>query len=167
MPLNQGRHTSAQVSGQTTGREHSPAHQQKIGLKVYWAWPRPSEQDPVFPTVSLSHQEASISSYPSPSDGRQNENHSHRKLIKPITWTTALYHLYSALIPLDIPVLDDVASRMFNYSFSLSMYLPFLKISLGVGCLFLIIITLKKLVVLLNSSMRSCSTMDNVLIWPE
>ena len=23
------------VSGQTTGREHSPAHQQKIGLKIY------------------------------------------------------------------------------------------------------------------------------------
>ena len=49
------------VSGQTTGREHSPAHQQKIGLKIYWAWPCPSEQDPVSPTVSLSHQEASIS----------------------------------------------------------------------------------------------------------
>ena len=27
------------VSGQTTGREHSHAHQQKIGLKIYWAWP--------------------------------------------------------------------------------------------------------------------------------
>ena len=27
------------ASGQTTGREHSPAHQQKIGLKIYWAWP--------------------------------------------------------------------------------------------------------------------------------
>ena len=25
------------VSGQTTGREHSPAHQQKIGLKMYRA----------------------------------------------------------------------------------------------------------------------------------
>ena len=48
------------VSGQTE-REHSPAQQQKIGLKIYWAWPRPSEQDPVSPTVSLSHQEASIS----------------------------------------------------------------------------------------------------------
>ena len=23
------------VSGQTTGRKHSPAHQQKIGLKIY------------------------------------------------------------------------------------------------------------------------------------
>ena len=34
--------------------------QQKIGLKIYWAWPHPSEQDPVSPSVSLSHQEASI-----------------------------------------------------------------------------------------------------------
>ena len=30
-------------------------------LKIYWAWPHPSEQDPVSPTVSLSHQETSIS----------------------------------------------------------------------------------------------------------
>ena len=49
------------VSGQTTGREHSPTHQQKIGLKIYWAWPHPSEQDPVSLTISLYHQEASIS----------------------------------------------------------------------------------------------------------
>ena len=53
------RHHSL-ASGQRTGREHSPAHQQKIGLKVYWTWPRPSEQDSVFPSVSLSNQEASI-----------------------------------------------------------------------------------------------------------
>ena len=37
-----------------------PAHQQKIGLKIYWAWPCSSEQAPVSPSVSLSHQEASI-----------------------------------------------------------------------------------------------------------
>ena len=49
------------ASDQITGREHSPALQQKIGLKIYWEWPRPSQQDPVFPSVSLSHQEASIS----------------------------------------------------------------------------------------------------------
>ena len=49
------------ASGQTTGREHSPTHQQKIGLKIYWAWPCPSEQDPVSPSVSLSYQEVSIS----------------------------------------------------------------------------------------------------------
>ena len=49
------------ASGPTTGREHSTAHQQKIRLKIYWAWSHPSEQGPVFPTVNLSHQEASIS----------------------------------------------------------------------------------------------------------
>ena len=40
--------------GQTTGREHSHAHQQKIGLKIYWAWLHPSESGPVSPSVSLS-----------------------------------------------------------------------------------------------------------------
>ena len=30
-------------------------------LKIYWTWPRPSVQDPVSPSVSLSHQEASTS----------------------------------------------------------------------------------------------------------
>ena len=49
------------ASGQITGREHSPAHEQKMGLKIYWAWPHPSEQDPVSPSVSLFHREASIS----------------------------------------------------------------------------------------------------------
>ena len=49
------------ASGQTIGREHNPVHQQKIGLKIYRAWPRPSEQDPVSPSFSLSYQEASIS----------------------------------------------------------------------------------------------------------
>ena len=47
--------------GQTTRREHSPIHQQKIGLKTYWAWPCPPEQDPVFCTASSSHQEACTS----------------------------------------------------------------------------------------------------------
>ena len=51
------------VSDQTMGKEHSPTHQQKIGLKTYWAWPCPSAQDPVSPSVRLSHQEASISLY--------------------------------------------------------------------------------------------------------
>ena len=77
------------VSDQTMGKEHSPTHQQKIGLKTYWAWPCPSEQDPVSPSVRLSHQEASIRLL-SLSEGRQDEHHNHRKLIKLITWTTAL-----------------------------------------------------------------------------
>ena len=41
------------TSGQTTGREHCPAHQQKIALKIYWAWLCLSEKDPVSPIVSL------------------------------------------------------------------------------------------------------------------
>ena len=65
-PFEGGHHyfltsTISLASGQTTGMEHSPTHQRKIGLKIYWAWPCPSEQDPVSPWVSLCHQEASIS----------------------------------------------------------------------------------------------------------
>ena len=47
--------------GKTTAREHSPTLKQKIRLKIYWAWPHPSEQDPDSPTASPSHQEASTS----------------------------------------------------------------------------------------------------------
>ena len=43
-----------------------------------------------FPPVSLFHQEDSISLLSYSSEGRQNENHNHRKLTKLITWTTAL-----------------------------------------------------------------------------
>ena len=31
------------ASGQTTRRKHSPTHQKKIGLKIYWAWPCPPD----------------------------------------------------------------------------------------------------------------------------
>ena len=49
------------ASGQITGREHSPRIPQKIGLNIYWPWLPPLEQDPVSTSVSLSHQEASLS----------------------------------------------------------------------------------------------------------
>ena len=49
------------ASGQITGKEHSPTHQQKIGLKIYQAWAHSSEQDPGSLSVSLSYQETSIS----------------------------------------------------------------------------------------------------------
>ena len=70
-------------------REHSLNNQQKIGLKIYWAWPGPSEQDSDSPMVSLSHQEASIRLLSLLSEGRQTENHHHRKLTNLITWITA------------------------------------------------------------------------------
>ena len=47
------------ASVQTMRRNHSPTHQQKFELKIYWAWPCPPEQDSVFPTASPFHQEAS------------------------------------------------------------------------------------------------------------
>ena len=78
------------VSGQTTGREHSNTHQQKIGFKIYWAWHCPSEQDPVSPKVSLSNQEASISLLSLSIWGKTKWKPQSQKLIKLITWTTAL-----------------------------------------------------------------------------
>ena len=39
-------------SGQIAEREHSPVHQQKIGLKIYWTWPHQSKQDSISPSVS-------------------------------------------------------------------------------------------------------------------
>ena len=53
------------------------------------AWPHPSDQHPVSPSVSLPHQEYSISLLSFPIR-RQTENHSHRKLTNLIAWTTAL-----------------------------------------------------------------------------
>ena len=38
-PFEGGCHYHSLAWGQTTGREHSPTHQQKIGLKIYWARP--------------------------------------------------------------------------------------------------------------------------------
>ena len=45
---------------QQPGREPNPYHQQRIGLKLYWARSCPPEQEPVFPTASPSHQEACL-----------------------------------------------------------------------------------------------------------
>ena len=72
----------------STGREHSPAYQQKIRLQISWAWPHPSEQDPVSLTVSLSHQEASISLLSFSIREQTEWKAHHRKLIKLTTWTT-------------------------------------------------------------------------------
>ena len=64
----------------------------ETGLKICWTWPRPWEQDPVSPSVSLPIRKLPQASYHYPSEGRQNENHNHRKLTKVITCTTALYN---------------------------------------------------------------------------
>ena len=45
--------------GQTIRREHSLTHQQKIGIKIYWAWLYLPEKEPVLPTAISSHQKAS------------------------------------------------------------------------------------------------------------
>ena len=78
------------VSGQIAGSKHNSTHQQEIGWMIYWTWLCPSEQYPVSPTVSLSHQEASISLSSLSLRGQTDENHNHRKLPNLITWTTAL-----------------------------------------------------------------------------
>ena len=49
-----GSYWDHSATDQTTGREHSPTHQQNIGLKICLAWPCPqnkskTEQDPVSP----------------------------------------------------------------------------------------------------------------------
>ena len=50
---------------QLTGREHSPTYQHRVRLKFDWSWPCPLEQDPIFPTASLSYQEACTSLFSS------------------------------------------------------------------------------------------------------
>ena len=61
----------------------APVHHQKTGLKIYWAWLRPS--------VSLSHQEASISLLSFFIRGQTDwKPQSQKKLTNLITWTTAL-----------------------------------------------------------------------------
>ena len=93
----EGSRTGPPQSKQLT-RQYSPTHQQKIGLKIHWAWPCPPEQDPVSPQpvppkrkltqASYSHNQKAYRS--SKNHSLQNENYNHRKLIKLITWITAL-----------------------------------------------------------------------------
>ena len=50
----------------------------------------PIRTRPSLPLSQSLPSEASISLFPYPSEGRQNENHNYKKLIKLITWTTTL-----------------------------------------------------------------------------
>ena len=60
------------TSGQVTGSENSPAHQQ-IGLKIYRPWPHPSEQDPVSPCCWDPNNTRRLYTYTSPDDQYQNQ----------------------------------------------------------------------------------------------
>ena len=80
------------TSGQTIEREHIPAHQQKTELKIYWTWPRPSEQDPDSQQPVPPIRKFPQVSYPYPSEDRQNGNHNYRKLSRLITWITTLFN---------------------------------------------------------------------------
>ena len=66
-------------------------HQQKIGLKIYWTWPSHHTKTS-FPSVSLSHQETSISLLSLSIIRKTEWNHNHRKLTNLTTWTKALSH---------------------------------------------------------------------------
>ena len=68
------------VLGQTT---NSLTHQQKIGLKIYWAWPCPPEQDPGLLTARTSQSGSFHKPLTSFIRGLTEWNHHHRKLTKP------------------------------------------------------------------------------------
>ena len=76
---------------QTTGKEHSSTYQQKIGLTVYWPWSYHNKTQ-IPPQLVPPIRKLPQASYSCPSEGRQNENHNHRKLARLITWITALYN---------------------------------------------------------------------------
>ena len=63
---------------------------QKIQLKTYWSWPHPSDQEPVSPIDSLSHQEVSISLFSLSIRGQTEWKPKSQKTNKLITWITAL-----------------------------------------------------------------------------
>ena len=73
----QGGNTAPPISRKLDERftEHCLAHKSKTQFPP----------QPVPPIRKLPQ-----ASYPYPSEGRQNENHNHRKLTQLITWTTAL-----------------------------------------------------------------------------
>ena len=74
-------------SSKREGTQHRPSEENWI--KDLLSMAPPIRPRPSLPQVSLTGQEASISLLPSPSEGRQTENHNHRKLTSLITWNTA------------------------------------------------------------------------------
>ena len=65
-------------------RERVQPHLSATGWKVYWAWPCPPEQDPVFPTASPSHQEAHTSLLSSSIRGQTEE--ARTAVPQPLEW---------------------------------------------------------------------------------
>ena len=121
------------VSGQTTGREHRPTHQMKIWFNIFWAQPHPSEQDPVSPRVSLSQQEASIRLLSYTSEDRQNENHNHKKLVKLITWTTALSNSMKLWATQDGWVIVESSGKMWPTQVVMANHFNILALSIPWG----------------------------------
>ena len=76
--------------------EDNPTSKQKIGWMIHWAWPtrtRPSayqNKTQFFPQPVLLIKKLPKASYPHPWEGRENENHSQRKLTKMIICITEL-----------------------------------------------------------------------------
>ena len=83
--------TSTIVWPQVNSREGTQLHSSTENwINDLLSMAPPNRTRPRFPLSSRFHQEASISLLSSPSEGRQTENHYHRKLTSLITWTTAL-----------------------------------------------------------------------------
>ena len=80
------------VWSQVNNREGAQPHPSKENcIKDLLSTDLPIRTRPSFPLKSVSPiRKLPQASYPSPSEGRQTENHSHRKLANLITWTTAL-----------------------------------------------------------------------------
>ena len=102
------------ASGQTKGKAHSLAHQEKIGLKIYRACPYPIRTELSFP---LS-QSLPSGSFHKPlillNQRADNENHNHRKLTNLITWTTVLSNSMKLWATQDRQVMLESSDKMWS-----------------------------------------------------
>ena len=99
----------------SNNREGTQTHLSSENLiKDFLSMAHPSEQDLVFPRVSLSQQEASIRLLSYASENRQNENHNHKKLSKLITWITALSNSMKLWATQDRWVMVESSDKMWS-----------------------------------------------------
>ena len=76
---------------QVNNREGTQPHPSiENWIKDLLNMPLPIRTRPGFPLSQSLPSGSFHKSHPYPSEGRQNENHNHRKITKLITWTTAL-----------------------------------------------------------------------------